>query len=68
MTLDLAEMVDLERALSDASFAAYRDGNTLFGDALRTAWVRVHEVVEAIMVRDHAFDPPAPLKWQEAAA
>lgn len=68
MSLDLATMVDLEAFLTDLSTEAYKTNEVLFGDALREAWVRVHHVVEALMVRDRAFDPPAPLKWQEAAA
>ena len=66
--LDVARLVDLERELSDASFAAYNANEVIVGDTLRAAWVRVHEVVEALMIRDRALDPPAPLKWQEEAA
>ena len=68
ITLDVATMADLESALSDASFSAYKEGDYMTGDTLREAWVRVHHVVEALLVRDHAFDPPPPLKRQGATA
>ena len=68
ITLDVATMTDLESALSDASFSAYKTGDYMTGDTLREAWVRVHHVVEALLVRGHASDPPPPLKRQGVTA